>query len=78
MENHGELVFLRMCSCDHQLSRDVIFLTNLGDRYLVTFFLSTMTWPAIQKSTTYSQIVGVNNRVNRQIFANLSSSKGGH
>lgn len=40
--------------------------------------LQTPAWKS-QKHTVlpHSQIVRVNNRVNRQIFANLSSSKGG-
>ena len=40
--------------------------------------LQTLAWKS-QKHTVlpHSQIVRVNNRVNRQIFANLSSSKGG-
>ena len=40
--------------------------------------LQTLAWK-LQKHTVlpHSQIVRVNNRVNRQIFANLSSSKGG-
>ena len=40
--------------------------------------LQTVAWK-LQKHTVlpHSQIVRVNNRVNRQIFANLSSSKGG-